>query len=35
MAGEQLDRFVQRLRPVTDATATRSPGPPAAPFATE
>jgi SAM-dependent methyltransferase len=33
MDGEQLDRFVGRSRPVTDATATRSPAPPAAPFA--
>ncbi|WP_030447417.1 spermidine synthase [Actinocatenispora sera] len=33
MAGEQLDRFVGRTRPVTDATATDSPAPPAAPFA--
>ena len=32
MAGEQLDRFVATARPVTDATTTRSPRPPAAPF---
>lgn len=33
MAGEQLDRFAGRSRPVTDATALRSPSPPPAPFA--